>query len=243
MSGGPSTGQVEASSVPAGARTGDGGSLTVSDLHAGYGRVTVIHGVSFSLRPGQVLGIAGPNGAGKSTLLNTLAGLISLKQGEIELDGRSLTRQRPHKRVASGLALVPEGRQVIGSLTVAANLGVTVMARGKLRLDAQYRRRQQEVLELFPSLGRRMDVGAASLSGGEQQMLAIGRALMNTPRVLLLDEPSQGLAVGVVQTVVDALAQLKGSMSMVIVEQNPTVLDALADDVIRLRMGRVGAGP
>jgi branched-chain amino acid transport system ATP-binding protein len=188
-----------------------------------------------------VLGIAGPNGAGKSTLLNTLAGLIALKQGEIELDGRSLTRQRPHKRVASGLALVPEGRQVIGGLTVAANLSVTVMARGRLKVDGQHRLREQEVLELFPSLERRMDVGASSLSGGEQQMLAIGRALMNRPRVLLLDEPSQGLAVGVVQTVIDALAQLKGSMSMVIVEQNPVVLDALADDVIRLRMGRIGA--
>ena len=223
--------------------TAGGGSLRVTNLHSGYGPVTIIHDATFELRSGEALGISGPNGAGKTTLLNTLAGLIPADAGEIELDGRGVKRLRPNRRAAAGLALVPDGRQVIGSLSVLGNLEVTVMARRKLRVDAQHRHRLEEVLALFPSLKRRLDVSAMSLSGGEQQMLAIGRALMTNPRVLLLDEPSQGLAVGVIDTVVQALKQLRGSMSMLIVEQNQGVLDALADDVRELRMGRLGAAP
>jgi branched-chain amino acid transport system ATP-binding protein len=215
------------------------GALRVSGLHAGYGRVTVLHGVGFDLTPGTVLGISGPNGAGKSTLLKTIAGLITASAGDVTLDGVSLAGRRPHRRVGAGLALVPEGRQVIGSLSVDSNLAMTLMARRRLRQDAEHRRRLEEVFGLFPRLRERLRVQAVMLSGGEQQMLAIARALMTAPRVLLLDEPSQGLAVDVVGQVVRALQSLRGGLSMVIVEQNLDVLDALADERLSLRMGRI----
>ena len=218
------------------------GTLRVSGLHSGYRRVTVLHGVGFTLAPGTVLGISGPNGAGKSTLLKTIAGLLAASAGEVTLDGDSLLGYRPHRRVAAGLALVPEGRQVIGSLSVESNLAMTLMARRRLRPDAEHRRRLAEVFTLFPQLRDRLGLSAAMLSGGEQQMLAIGRALMTAPRVLLLDEPSQGLAVNVVAQVTDALGSLKGAMSMVIVEQNGDVLDALADERLSLRLGRIHDG-
>jgi branched-chain amino acid transport system ATP-binding protein len=218
------------------------GTLRVDGLHSGYGRVTVLHGVGFALTPGTVLGISGPNGAGKSTLLKTIAGLLTASSGEVTLDGDSLLRYRPHRRVAAGLALVPEGRQVLGSLSVENNLAMTLMARRRLRPDAEHRRRLKEVLGLFPRLEERLGLSAAMLSGGEQQMLAIGRALMTAPRVLLLDEPSQGLAENVVIQVTEALRSLKGSLSMVIVEQNGDVLDALADERLSLRLGRIHDG-
>ena len=218
---------------------GGGAALDVQDLHSGYGPVTVLHGATLSCKPGEVLGITGPNGAGKSTLLNTLAGVLEPSRGTIRLDGSDLTGRAPHRRVRAGLALVPEGRQVIGSLSVRCNLEVTVMARGRARLDAEHHRRLAEVLALFPRLGERMEVAASSLSGGEQQMLAIGRALMTGPRVLLLDEPSQGLAANVVELVIEALRRLRGSMSMVIVEQNLDVLEALDDARLRMSLGRL----
>ena len=218
------------------------GALRVSGLSSGYGRVTVLHDVGFALAPGTVLGISGPNGAGKSTLLKTLAGLLTATSGEATLNGASLLSQRPHRRVAAGLALVPEGRQVIGSLSVESNLAMTLMARGRLRPDAEHRRRLEEALGLFPRLRERLGLSAAMLSGGEQQMLAIARALMTAPRVLLLDEPSQGLAENVVGQVTEALRSLKGRLSMVIVEQNADVLDALADERLSLRLGRVHDG-
>jgi branched-chain amino acid transport system ATP-binding protein len=213
--------------------------LSVSDLHSGYGPVTVLHGVGFDCEPGQVLGITGPNGAGKSTLMSTLAGLIAPSRGTIALGGDAIERRAAHRRVRDGLALVPEGRQVIGGLTVASNLDVTVMARGKMRLDAEHRRRREEVLGLFPRLRERLDIPAASLSGGEQQMLAIGRALMTGPRVLLLDEPSQGLSVNVVAQVVQALGALRGALTMIVVEQSTDVLDGLVDRTLRMSLGRI----
>ena len=218
------------------------GALNVSGLSSGYGRVTVLHGVGFALAPGTVLGISGPNGAGKSTLLKTLAGLLTASAGDVTLNGVSLLGHRPHRRVAAGLALVPEGRQVIGSLSVESNLAMTLMARRRLRPDAEHRRRLEEVLGLFPRLRERLGLSAAMLSGGEQQMLAIARALMTAPGVLLLDEPSQGLAENVVGQVVEALRGLKGGLSMVIVEQNMDVLDALADERLSLRLGRIHDG-
>lgn len=216
-----------------------GALLHVQDLHAGYGSVTVLHGVSLTCEPGEVLGLTGPNGAGKSTLLNTLAGLIDPGSGSITLERAELRGRPPHRRVRDGLALVPEGRQVIGTLSVRCNLDVTVMARGRLRLDAEHGERLAAVLELFPRLQERLKVPASALSGGEQQMLAIARALMTRPRLLLLDEPSQGLAANVVELVVEALQKLQGSMSMVIVEQNYDLLDALGARRLQMSLGRV----
>jgi branched-chain amino acid transport system ATP-binding protein len=216
-------------------------SLSVAGLSAGYGRVTVVHDVSFECQPSEVLGIAGPNGAGKTTLLNAVAGLNSRCSGEIRVNGTRIDRQPAHRRVTQGLALVPEGRQIIGSINVQANLDVTVMARGKLRPDAEHLARRAGVVELFPWLADRLTVPGNVLSGGEQQMLAIGRALMTRPTVLLLDEPSQGLSPAMVQVVVEALEKLKGTITIVIVEQNPHVLDALADRGLTRRLGRLDA--
>jgi ABC-type branched-subunit amino acid transport system ATPase component/ABC-type branched-subunit amino acid transport system permease subunit len=215
--------------------------LTVTDLTAGYGSVTVLHGVSLAAAEGEVLGISGPNGAGKTTLLNAMAGLNRRCSGDVVLGDTSLAGQAPDRRVALGLALVPEGRQVIGALTVRANLELTLMARGRLRPDAEHRERLARVLELFPRLRELQQAPGLSLSGGEQQMLAIARALMTGPRALLLDEPSQGLAGPVVDVLIDTLRGLRRSVTMVLVEQNPTVLEALADRVLTLRMGRLAA--
>jgi branched-chain amino acid transport system ATP-binding protein len=213
--------------------------LELQDVRSGYGDLIVIRDVSLTVPSGSITVLLGRNGAGKSTLLKTIAGLLTASSGDVTLDGVSLLGHRPHRRVAAGLALVPEGRQVIGSLSVESNLAMTLMARGRLRPDAEHRRRLAEVLGLFPRLRERLDLSAAMLSGGEQQMLAIARALMTAPRVLLLDEPSQGLAVDVAGHVVQALQSLKGGLSMVIVEQNLDVLDALADERLSLRLGRI----
>jgi branched-chain amino acid transport system ATP-binding protein len=215
-----------------------GAALSVANLSAGYGKVVVLRDVSFEALPGEALGIAGPNGAGKTTLLNALAGLNRC-DGQLALNGTSLQRAPAHIRVRQGLALVPEGRQVIGSLSVRANLDLTAMARGKMRLDSEHELRRARVLEMFPRLAERLDALGSVLSGGEQQMLAIARALMLQPKVLMLDEPSQGLAPRMVASVVETLAQLKGSMTIVLVEQNPDILTALADRTLALNLGRL----
>jgi len=213
--------------------------LEVRDLHSGYGRLTVIHGVNLDVAPGEALGILGPNGAGKTTLITTVAGLLPVQAGTIELDGERIDAAPAHQRVAKGLALVPEGRQVIGSLSVKANLDVMLLARGRITHDPEHQARVAEMLEMFPSLGERLKLNATSLSGGEQQMLAIARALMCNPALLLLDEPSQGLAPTVVEELAERLAQIKGTVTMVLVEQSENVLLDVVDRRLRLRMGRV----
>ena len=236
---GPHPAGTAADAGPGAAPVPAGASLAVSDLTAGYGRVTVLHGVSFIAGAGEVLGISGPNGAGKTTLLNAIAGLNPRCSGGVDLNGVHLARHPAYVRVSRGLALVPEGRQIIGSISVRANLELTLMARGRLRPDAEHRARMDQVLELFPGLKNRLRVPGSVLSGGEQQMLAIARALMTGPRVLLLDEPSQGLAPSVVSAVVDALQHLKRSVTIVLVEQNPHVLQMLADRTLTLSLGRI----
>jgi branched-chain amino acid transport system ATP-binding protein len=228
--------------VPPGARWAAGGQakrLDVDGLRSGYGRLTVLHDVDLHVEAGEALGVFGPNGAGKTTLLATIAGLLPTQSGTIVVGGTSLQRVAAHARVARGVVLVPEGRQVIGSLSVGANLDVMMLVRGRLTHDVEHRRRREEVLEMFPALRARLRVGASSLSGGEQQMLAIARALMCRPSVLLLDEPSQGLAPTVVELLADRLSQVKGTVTMVLVEQTENALLALADRRARMRMGRL----
>jgi branched-chain amino acid transport system ATP-binding protein len=202
-----------------------------------------LHGVSFDVAPGEVIGIHGPNGAGKTTLLNTVAGLIRPDAGDVRLDDASIRTLAPHARLASGLALVPEGRQVIGSISVQANLDITLLARRRLRADARHRRLVERMFDEFPSLRERRRIQGSQLSGGEQQMLAIARALMAEPSVLLLDEPSQGLAPAVLDRVKAALHRLKGTVTMVLVEQNEAMLAEVADRRLRLRMGRIAGDP
>jgi ABC-type branched-subunit amino acid transport system ATPase component/ABC-type branched-subunit amino acid transport system permease subunit len=224
------------------AKTGRGADLVVDGLCAGYGQITVIRDVSFTASAGEVLGIVGPNGAGKSTLLSAIAGANRTARGRVTLDGTSLDRLPSYRRLGAGLALVPEGRQIIGSLSVEGNLTITEAGSGRARTDEPFEARRDRVYELFPRLAERAAVPGAVLSGGEQQMLAIARALMTSPDVLLLDEPSQGLAPATVDVLTDALARLRGTVTLIIVEQNMTVLDRLAARTVRMSSGAIVAG-
>ncbi|HEY3992198.1 MAG TPA: ABC transporter ATP-binding protein [Ktedonobacteraceae bacterium] len=193
--------------------------LKVEQLRAGYGSLEVLHGISFDVPVGAIVAILGANGAGKTTLMRALSGLIRAQSGTIELDGKRLERLSVEKRLSMGVALVPEGRDLFGSLTVRENLlmgAYTRHSRAEIELDIE------RTLERFPRLKTRLHAQAASLSGGEGQMLAIGRALMSHPRLLLLDEPSHGLAPVIVETVFDVIGQLNRDegLTIVLVEQN-----------------------
>jgi ABC-type branched-subunit amino acid transport system ATPase component len=213
--------------------------LEVRELSGGYGAFTVFSGVDLTLTPVTVTGILGPNGAGKTTLLKALAGLLRPHGGSIRLDGRDIACEAAHWRARHGLALVPEGRQIFQSLTVAENLGIP---RAGSRLGARaYAARRGEILDIFPRLGERLHQPGGALSGGEQQMLAIARALLLDPAVLMLDEPTQGLAPIMITQVLQCLQGLRGRFSMLIVEQNLDFLSRLADRTFTLRGGRLAA--
>ena len=193
--------------------------LKVEQLCAGYGALEVLHGVSFDVPTGAIVAILGANGAGKTTLMRALSGLIRAQSGAIEIDGQRLERLSVEKRLSMGLALVPEGRDLFGSLTVRENLLMGAYTRrSRVEIESDIER----TLERFPRLKTRLHASAASLSGGEGQMLAIGRALMSHPRLLLLDEPSHGLAPVIVETVFDVIGQLNRDegLTIVLVEQN-----------------------
>lgn len=218
---------------------GTGAALSVANLSAGYGKVVVLRDVSFEALPGEALGIAGPNGAGKTTLLNALAGLNRC-EGQLTLGGTPLQRAPAHSRVRQGLALVPEGRQVIGSLTVLANLDLTAMARGKLRLDSEHELRRAQILEMFPRLAERLDALGSVLSGGEQQMLAIARALIASPRLIMLDEPSEGIMPVLVDEMFDLFRQLKSrGVTILLVEQNVELALGVADRAYVIDQGAI----
>ena len=212
--------------------------LVISGLSGGYGSLRVFRDAVITLAPASVIGILGPNGAGKTTLLKTVAGLLPHQAGRIILDGHDVTALPTHARARLGLILVPEGRQILASLTVRQNLDLT---RAMARLDnAAHRQRYAEVLALFPRLSERLSQSGGSLSGGEQQMLAIARALLCDPTVLMLDEPTQGLAPIMVQQVLAALLSLKGRFPMIVVEQSRTFLDQLADETVSMQGGHLG---
>jgi branched-chain amino acid transport system ATP-binding protein len=213
--------------------------LTVQDLSGGYGGLVVFRGASFTLQPGRVLGLLGPNGAGKTTLMKTLAGLLPSRSGSISLGTTKLDGLRAVQRTRAGLALVPEGRQIITGLTVAENLN---LPRAAGRFSApDYAAARARALALFPRLAERLDQKGGALSGGEQQMLAIARALLLDPAVLLLDEPTQGLAPVMVRQVQQALHSLAGQVPILLVEQNRAFLDGLADDVLTMKGGQISS--
>src|SRR6516165_2448210 len=210
--------------------------LRLTNVHAFYGDSHILHDVSFSLRPGGVLALLGRNGAGKTTCISTIIGFVRPRHGEIHFFGEPIRGLSPERIARLGIGLVPQGRRVFPSLTVRENLVVAE------------RRRNQEtrpwsvdrVYDMFPRLRERHAQLAGTLSGGEQQMLAIGRALMGNPRVLLLDEPSEGLAPLIVAEVGRTIAQLKAEgQSIVLVEQNIKLTLDLADDVVIINTGRV----
>jgi branched-chain amino acid transport system ATP-binding protein len=213
--------------------------LEVSSLRSGYGRVEVLHGVSLTVQPGETVTIVGANGAGKSTLLKTLVGLLKPFGGTVTYQGRAIGGGRPEQLVRAGMALVPEGRLLFGPMSVQENLelGAHTLARG--RSDA-FAERLDRVFALFPALADRRRQLAETLSGGEQQMLAIGRALMSGPSLLLLDEPSLGLAPKVIREIFGVLDALKDAgVTVVLVEQDARLALEHSDRGFVLRTGRV----
>jgi branched-chain amino acid transport system ATP-binding protein len=214
--------------------------LTVTGLHAGYQRLRVLHGLDITAAEGELVAVIGANGAGKSTLLRTVSGLLAATAGQVLLDGAAITRLPAERVAAAGLAHVPENRLVFPNLSVADNLrlGSWTRRRGRSQEVAAGRRR---VLELFPRIEDRLDQAAGTLSGGEQQMLAIGRGIMAGPKVLALDEPSMGLAPMVVTEIMRALARLRDEegLTILLVEQNARAAFKVADRVYLMDRGRV----
>jgi len=210
--------------------------LSLAEIDAFYADSHVLHAVSFKLRIGRVLALLGRNGAGKTTCMNAVIGFLPPRHGAIRLFGENISRLSPEAISHRGIGLVPQGRRVFPTLTVRENL---IVAR-QSRAGGNGRWTLERVLELFPSLRERQQQHAGSLSGGEQQMLAIGRALMGNPRVLLMDEPSEGLAPRIVAEVGRTIARLKQrGQSIVLVEQNVKLALGIADDVVMLNTGRV----
>ncbi|MFZ9775093.1 MAG: ABC transporter ATP-binding protein, partial [Candidatus Nanopelagicaceae bacterium] len=213
--------------------------LEVKDLQAGYGKVDVLFGVSFSLEPGQSLGIVGPNGAGKSTLMKAIAGEVAIKSGTVSLQGSPITGKKPEDVVRLGLSLVPEGRQIFGGLTVTENLMLGLTGR---RDKSSAKGALDQVRGLFPVLNTHADYQAGMLSGGQQQQLAIARALVADPKVLLLDEPSLGLAPTVIMDVFSKLKEIIAlGTSVVIVEQRAHLVTAFAENTLIIRAGKIQA--
>ena len=211
--------------------------LRIADVDTYYGDSHVLHGVSFSLQPGRLLGLLGRNGAGKSTCMSTIMGFLKPRRGSISLYGEPVAGLPPDVIARKGICLVPQGRRMFRTLTVRENLMVAAQSRKK---DNGAGWSIDRVFQVFPRLAERHAQVAGSLSGGEQQMLAIGRALMGNPRVLLMDEPSEGLAPQLVAEVGRTIAQLKAEgQSIVLVEQNIKLTLNLADDVVIINTGRV----
>jgi len=209
--------------------------LSVRGVDAYYGDSHVLHGVGFALQAGRLLGLLGRNGAGKTTCMAAIMGFLRPRRGAIDLFGEPVAGLAPETIARKGICLVPQGRRVFRSLTVRENLMVAAQTRPSGSAWTAHR-----VFALFPRLKERHAQDAGSLSGGEQQMLAIGRALMGNPRVLLMDEPSEGLAPQIVQEVGRTIAQLKAEgLSIVLVEQNIKLTLDLADDVVIVNTGAV----
>ena len=210
--------------------------LAVIDAHAAYGPIEVLHGVSLTVRAKQIVCLIGANGAGKTTLMRLLSGSIVCSTGSIHLFGRDVTAMPPHSRVRAGLSLVPEGRQVFASLSVEDNL----LLGGYVRTSAERRKSLDEAYELFPVLAQKRGEVAGTLSGGQQQMLAISRALMSRPSLVLLDEPSMGLAPLLIAEVFARIALLRErGASVLIVEQNAQAALSLADYGYVMEGGRI----
>jgi ABC-type branched-subunit amino acid transport system ATPase component len=213
-------------------------SVRTEGLDAGYGSIEVLHEVSFSVDSGEVLGVLGRNGMGKSTLIRAIAGTIPVTRGRIFLDDVDITQLSVHERARRGLTTVVQGRGMFPKMTVRENLEMGRIASGRKK-----RNRQDEVLSYFPRLAERLDQPCGTMSGGEQQMLAIGRGLMTDPKLMLLDEPSDGIMPLLVQQIAATLAEInrREGMTIIIVEQNVPMVFSMAERCIILEKGRVVA--
>jgi branched-chain amino acid transport system ATP-binding protein len=211
--------------------------LEVRDLDAAYGDIRVLSGVTLSVGPGEIVALLGPNGAGKTTLLNSIAGLLRPQAGAIRFEGEDLGAVHAHLIVERGLALVPEGRRLFGGMTVEENLELGAFApRARATKAAGFER----VYELFPDLYQRRRQLVRSLSGGQQQMVAVGRALMTNPRLLMLDEPSLGIAPRLVRSIMASLAEInRAGVAVFLVEQNVQAALSLAHRAYVLESGRI----
>ena len=210
--------------------------LEIEDLHVSYAHVEAVRGVSVTVRPGKVTLVLGPNGAGKTTTIKAIAGVHPPDSGTVTLDGTDITGLAPHAIVRRGIALVPEGRRVFAPLTIAENLRLG----GYTASKAQFEETHARVEEMFPILHERSHAAAGLLSGGEQQMLAFGRALMSQPKFMLLDEPSMGLAPVVVDTVLEKVrAMADAGIGILMVEQNAEAGLDVADEVVAVARGEV----
>jgi branched-chain amino acid transport system ATP-binding protein len=206
--------------------------LEVSGVHTYYGESHILQGISLTVAPGEAVGILGRNGAGKTTLIRSVIGFTPARTGTVRFKGADITRWAPFRAVERGMGLVPQGRRVFPSLTVRENLEVAARPRGRWSLP--------RVLELFPRLAERAQNRASKLSGGEQQMLAIGRALMTGPDLMLMDEPTEGLAPLIVREVGRILGELKREgLSILLVEQNLPLALSVADTVHVLSRGQI----
>jgi branched-chain amino acid transport system ATP-binding protein len=208
--------------------------LKITDLAVNYGYVRAVNGISFHVKRGETVALLGGNGAGKTTTLRTISALLRLTHGTIEFEGQSLLGLRPHDVVARGIVHVPEGRHIFPALTVMENLSVGAYQR-KDNLSEDL----AAIFELFPVLKQRLNQPGGTLSGGEQQMLAIGRALVGRPKLLMLDEPSLGLAPIVVDRLFDQIQKIKATVTVLLVEQNAQLALELADRAYVLQQGRI----
>ena len=210
--------------------------LRVDRLNSGYGRITVLHDVSLEVAAGEMVALVGSNGAGKTTLLRAISGVQPITGGSVSFDGRPIHALSPHARVRAGIVQVPEGSQVFEPLAVADNLRLGAWT----RRDAEIDRDLDGVYATFPALAEKRNIAAGALSGGQQQMLAIGRALMARPKLLLLDEPSMGLAPMLAEQILANVAALKArGLTVLLVEQRANAALAIADRAYVLETGRI----
>ncbi|WP_303218624.1 ABC transporter ATP-binding protein [Enterococcus asini] len=210
--------------------------LKVNNLAVSYGMIQAVHGVSFDVKPGEIVTLIGANGAGKTTILRTISGLIRPKSGQILFENQDVTKTPPQKIVAAGLSQVPEGRHVFSGLSVMENLEMGAYLRKDEGLKADY----EQVFEKFPVLKERRNQDAATLSGGEQQMLAMGRALMSKPKLLLLDEPSMGLAPIFIKEIFSIIQEINAQgTTVLLIEQNAKMALSVAHRGYVLETGKI----
>lgn len=216
--------------------------IRVNDVRTGYGRAEVLHGVSLEVKPGRITAIIGPNGAGKTTLMSAIAGTRPVWAGNVQLDDEDVTKLSAPDRVQRGIVLCPEGRRIFSSLTVEENIriGATTLHHKAVSGEASVKLALESAFEMFPILGERRHKAGGTLSGGQQQMLALARALASRPKFLLLDEPSLGLAPAVIERVYEALGELRSQgLGMVLVEEGADRALEFADFALVLNGGRV----